>query len=247
MQALGTTMARNFKCGVFVVFVIVLASAGVRAKSVTLVFKVDGPGGETYTLRFDTDRIPKQEMEKLAWLSPYFPSGYPGPFENSKSNDAGVIDKVFLAPGIGFRVDGDAEFFSGARAILERGQRELSLLNGMRHPEELNPVIRYLSGYLSFSLWLQRTLFRFYATRRVAVLGQKYGRFDPAVMCSDALAEIRSAGSSDEAYKLAWHDWYNCLLGCVSSSLGRYPMQAWRQFLKDYGIKETHELNPIPD
>jgi hypothetical protein len=233
---------------------ILVGPSFLQAQSETLVFRVQGPGAQAYSIAFETNRITKREMEQLAWLAPRFPVELRGPFQSAQSDEK---EKVFVAPSLELCVDGDPSyapcgtrdlsdpnFFRNAEVNLEKGRREILLLSTMAHPNQLDPVVRYLRENLKLSLWLEETRIDFYKTWNVRVLERRYSRFDPTAGCAAVLRAFRGA-SKDQAYKLARYDWHNCMLQYVSTTFGHYPIKAWRRFLDDYGIRESYRIEAV--
>lgn len=228
----------------------------IQARTATVTFKTET---DEYKLTFDPEVISEDHVRRLALLSPYTGGeGFLGPFWAARSNDGGVLDKIFMAPLIEWCVSGDPDyvecgepdfrsvnFYRNAQVNLNKGRKQLALLSSIKYPKELRPVVMYLKESLSFSLWSQQTRFDYYKSWHTNVLRRKYKGFDLSLACPEILEEIQKAGSKEDKYKLARHQWHNCVLHSFQSRFGIYPIQAWKHFLTAYGIKEeTRYIGP---
>jgi len=103
--------------------------------------------------------------------------------------------------------------------------------------------VMHLRQSLSFSLWMEKTRLEYYKTWNIEVLKGSYGNFEPATFCPKIFRKLESAPSKDEKYSLASFDWHNCVIDGTRSQFGKYPMEAWHEFLKDFEIVEEYTEN----
>lgn len=220
-----------------------IASAGggskAPAETVTLTFSTDPGGwGDVFKLTFDTKRIPESEIKTLVLISPHFAG------QTAISRNLELCEQPhpqYFPCG-----SGDlhyAHFFDNARVNLDIATKQLAYLETLKYPKELKPVVQYEKKSLSFSRWLEQTRYEFYKSWDTRVLKRKYQGLDLSVLCSSQIGQIELAGSKDEKFELAKNEWRNCVLNASFKLFGSYPgggypMDAWKRFLKAYGIKE---------
>jgi len=231
-----------------------LIATSVGAQNVTLVF---GDAEEKYTVTFDPLKISENEVRQIVPLSPYTEDE--GPFTAGIDVNKDVRDKVFIAPRLEGCIDNDSRYrpcgtrdlhdphyFANAEINIQEAERQLSLLDKGRYPKQLEPVVKHLRRSLSFSLWMEQARLEYYKTWDIDVLKRGYGDFEPATSCAKIFRRLESAASRDEKYSLVSFGWYNCVLDGTRSQFGRYPMEAWLEFLKDFGIDEQY-TEDFPD
>jgi hypothetical protein len=228
----------------------------------TLVF---GDNELKYQVTFDPLKISESEVRKLVPLSPYSDDSDAKPFSSGISAQRNIKgeeirDKTFAAPELELCIDDDPlylpcstrdlrdpNFFANAETNILEGERELSLLDNMSYPEQLRPVVKYLRQSLSFSLSMQRARLEYFKTWNIEALKQNYGTFDPVSDCGQVLRQIDSSSSKDDKYSLVSFQWRNCVGGGLHHLyFGRYPMQSWVRFLKDYGMSDKY-TEDFPD
>jgi hypothetical protein len=233
-------------------FVVITTSTS--AQKITLMF---GDAEQKYTLTFDPLKISENEVRRIVALSPYTEDE--GPFTTGIEVNNDVRDKVIIAPRLERCIDNDSRYrscgtrdlhdphyFASAEINIQEAERQLSVLDNGRYPKQLEPVVKHLRRSLSFSLWIEQTRLEYYKTWDIEVLRRGYGNFEPAISCAKIFRQLDSAASRDEKYFLVSFGWYNCVLDGTRSQFGRYPMEAWREFLTDFGIDEQY-TEDFPD
>lgn len=223
-----------------VVGLLALAGSPAAGREITLEFV--NPSGNPYKMTFDPERIPESEVRALVYISPYFEAdefSVPLWLEVCIRGDPHYFE-------CGSCDLGDPNFFKNARVNLDIDRERLNFLDVVKHPKELDPVIDYEKRALSFALWLQQTRYDFLQSWKTEVLARKYQGFDPSSACADQIARIEQATSPQAKYQLATYGWDNCAIN-FWAPFRKYPLDAWKRFLKRYGIKEEYIEIPPPD
>lgn len=188
-----------------------------------------------YTLTVDGDAFTEGELRSLAMLSPYlygWRSHAVAPrLELCLTDDPAYLD-------CGARSLEAKNYFWNARVNLDRGARELDALQRLRYPEELEPVVAHLLRSLAFSLWLEETRFAYYHSWDAAVLRRTWEGIEPGAACRTVFERLEQTATREERYRLAVHDWHNCVNDAFRRRLGEYPLEAWQRFLRAHGIEE---------
>jgi hypothetical protein len=211
-----------------------------------------------YELTFDDSRISSDEMRQIACLSPYI-DVYCAPFYIGSGSErrAGkvVVDKVFFAPPLDLCIEqpcthdpevADDAFLKDAAVHLGEGSQQVELLRKRRVPAVLEPVKRYLLDSLIRSVEGDRARYVYFKSGELGPMRQ--------ILCSEC-----DCGSSEEALfeqlrttqdpraktRLSWQ-WHNKVLRCGRERRPqRYPMDAWKRFIKEYGITERLRVELI--
>ena len=204
-----------------------LIATSVGAQNVSLVF---GDSEEKYTVTFDPLKISENEVRQIVPLSPYTEDegGFTGGIEVNKDGR----DKVFIAPRLESCIDKDSRYrpcgtrdlhdphyFDNAEINIQEAERQLALLDSVRYPKQLEPVVKHLRRSLSFSLWMEQSRLEYYKTWDTNVLKRGYGDFELAISCAEIFRRLESAASRDEKYSLVSFGWYNCVLRELDRSL----------------------------
>ena len=69
---------------------------------------------------------------------------------------------------------------------------------------------------------------------------------DATAKCADWIKQTAVAQSNADRDRLAKSEWHNCMNDAFHESYGEYPIEAWRVFLKEFGIQETVVTTPRP-
>jgi len=186
-----------------------------------------------YRLIFDPAKLPSDRMMELARLSP--------PREH----------ELFMPSFLELCIQGDPEyrdcgtrkpdapnFYWNAEINLQKSRGVLAFLQGLAYPVELSPVVKYFVDNRSFYHCLDQARLRFLKSWDTRALNVTCGGIDAEVECSGVLGEMRSVQSKEATYDLATHKWHNCLNNHFRNQIGGYPMKAWQDFLRAYGVKE---------
>jgi hypothetical protein len=217
-----------------------------------------------YAIMFDERRMPRSNIQNLVLLSPYvsgdmdakLPEGLEavGSTVGKKVDKALVVRSLENCPPLDPRFEKCAENFLGspsyirnAELNISQGEQGLNWLENLPHPTVLNPVIDYIKLRLRASLWMQRTRLEYYKSGKVKTLENKFQSLDLARECAPIIGKIKAAPSMAEAFEITKIDWNNCANREIIEHFGRaYPISAWREFLKMYGLKEVLRDN-LPD
>lgn len=232
-----------FLCFIPIVIVFAIAQSTAPAKTITLAFTNPNGTGDVYKLTFDTESISQDQLRALVAVSPHFAaySAIAPSLEDCAEEDG----RYYHPCGPGDL--SDPNFFRNAQVNLNVSSERLASLDTLYHPEELEPVVDYEKKMLSFSVWLQQTRYEFYLSWNTDVLKTKYQALDSSRACAPAITQIEQAKSEAEKYKLARFNWHNCVLDAFRKQGGKYPLDAWRRFLNDYGIREKYIEATPPD
>jgi len=218
----------------------------------------------TYTIYFDPHRISEERLGRLLVLSPYVLGDTNAPIPKGLmaigSTVGRMMDKSLVVVPLEWCIKSEPEyincennsiespnFVQNAEVNLKRGRAGLEWIDGLVYPKDLDPVVRYLRGRLSVSLWMEETRLKYYTSWDVNVLRQSEANLGPVSSCEPALRKIDGAHSRTEKYELAKNDWLNCLIATADIRYGHhYPMSSWKSFLAAYRLKE-HYKDESPD
>ena len=115
----------------------------------------------------------------------------------------------------------------------------IEAVNRMQYPPELKPVAIYYRESLTLALWIYEHLFNFYRSWNADELKQPYRTVDTARSCREVIHAIESTNNTDEKYRIAQHDWNNCVIvNGRKKFAGDYPEAAWRDFRRKYDLIE---------
>jgi hypothetical protein len=201
-------------------------------------FTVSIPGGVD-RVTFDPAKASEQDVRRWMQLSP----------ELSPNNDYLVPESLELCTkDPEYKPCGSHDwraenFVYNAKINLQRIQRRIQLLDDSAYPEDLGRVVTYLREVQRFWLWRETQRLRFYQTWDISKLEVPYGEIDPKHQCALVIEKIKAAGGPDAKYRLARHDWWNCVWDLQRVRLGTYPEKEWQEFLNRHAIREEFISN----
>lgn len=138
----------------------------------------------------------------------------------------------------GNRALGADNFLVNADVNIRKGQEVLSALDRLNLPASLLPPQRYYRRGVGFWLCLERARLAYYRGDPNALRATCDG-VDASAKCPDWIKQAAVAQSNADRDRLAKSEWHNCMNDAFHESYSEYPIEAWRAFLKEFGIQET--------
>jgi hypothetical protein len=241
------------------IILLLICSGAVSAKERTLIYDEDA---FTYELTFDDSRVSLSQMREIACLSPWV-STYCAPFligiDAGNNGGTETIHKVFFAPSLEVCIAGpgrpcrrnpevpDAAFLSNALLNLREGAKEVEILRERQVPSVLASIKASLLASLERSLEKQKARYEYLKSGDTAHMRQ--------ILCGvcvcgtpeeTLLEQLRTVSDPRTRLKLAWYDWQNKLIACETARHPPpYPLDKWRQFLKEYDVAEKRRSNHV--
>lgn len=212
------------------VAVILVATTGTGAARQTPTVEVVEIGAEEIRYTYDPAKLQPYVFRDLLQVSP-FSSHMPPSLELCVEGDAEYRS-------CGSRTLGADNFLSNADVNIRKGQEVLSALDRLNVPASVLPALRYYRRGVAFWLCLERTRLAYYRGDRNALRATCDGVDAPA-KCAEWIKHAAAAQSNADRDRLAKSDWHNCMNAAFHESYGEYPRDAWRAFLKEFGIQET--------
>jgi hypothetical protein len=164
-----------------------------------------------------------------------------------------VYDKVMIVPKLEDCQSGhpncpptivDGAFLRNAEANIEKGRKQVRDLKQERLPESLEPVRRFLLDNLTTSLRMEEARYEYIKTGAVAPLKAMLDQYCTTDQ-QRLIRKLKEAPDATSRRQLTWNDWYNTVWQCYEGRIGKYPMEAWKQFTRQYHVRES--LTPEPE
>jgi hypothetical protein len=162
-------------------------------------------------------------------------------------------DKLMLAPLLEFcqfgrpncppTIVNDA-FLRNAETNIEKGRKQVRDLKQERLPESLEPVRRFLLDNLTTSLRMEEARYEYIKTGTVSPLKAMLDQYCTTDQ-QGLIRKLKEAPDATARWQLTWIDWHNIVLQCYEERVGKYPAEAWRQFMRQYHVRES--LKPEPE
>jgi hypothetical protein len=216
-----------------------------------------------YEATFDPGRISAARLHELLLFSPYEFGVYGWKIDelelSTGSNETpGRLEKSAFATPLelcintdpryrpcGRRDISDPNFFENAEVNVGRNEQAVAALNRLNVPTELEGILQQFRDSLSFYSTIERTRLEYLRTGNLRVLSTQIGAIDPSTQCIEEIRELNVATTLNRRYELSRHAWHNCLNSAWQKIEPAYPQEAWRTFLRDYGIAEQFTNKPI--
>ncbi len=214
-----------------------------------------------YELTFDDKRTSAISMREIWWLSPWVRGNGIAPFHivgGSWKSPSGenVVDKRFVAPRLEEGAPGvkrsrssksrEADFLENALHKLRLGDEQINKLRRLKLPSVLEPVRRYLLLHLDLSLKREKARYRYLKSGDVGPLRKILFACTCGPSEKELLQQLETASDFWARVRLTGHEWHNKALVCEDTLYPPgYPMSAWNQFIKDYGIREQRQYKAI--
>ena len=138
----------------------------------------------------------------------------------------------------GSRALGAENFLANANVNITKGTELLAALDRLNVPASLQPAFRYHRRGVVFWMCLERARFAYYRGDNNA-LRTTCDDVDASATCPDWLRQASAARSEADRDELAKSGWHNCMNDAFAAGYGKYPIDAWRAFLKQFAIQET--------
>jgi hypothetical protein len=200
---------------------------------------------EKYTAWFDDARIPVAEMQRLVWLSPNLPPDLPGPFlmVSSYRDDKELVVPTLEECVLHKELCGDgasnAMLLKNAQLNLQQGTEQIEKLKNEEVPPALQSVKSYLLQTIQFRWDLQNARY-LYAQNGNTRLMEK-------ILCKQCVCDGQTTTllqqlqtNPDDSVSLRLlrtFPWYRHVNRCHLDR-DKYPVSAWDQFKREFGIRE---------
>ena len=204
----------------------VAARAATGATPATLV--VSTFDGEAQ-LHFDPAVISEEYLSRVAVLGPYLAPARAG-FDGLCGVDDGqeyYCDlRLLLGPDLGV-----------AESELGAVQSLLGDLPGLSVPSELDAVLAYVRRETAFYVCLRRAALAYYRGDDSA-LSVVCEEVDASAACPDSVVRAPHMRTPELRYRLVEYGWQGCMHERFEATVGLYPIENWRRFLRNNGIDE---------
>ena len=214
-----------------ILFTLVLAITGTNATSQRII-EIGTLSGK-YLVTYDAARLHEQDIRRWMNLA-----------ENGPDYSYLVLEWLELCDKIdseyqecrtrGWRA---RNFVHNANVNLRRIRERIKTLDESAYPRELGPVVSYLKRIQKTQLFFESQRLLYIEEGQPSRLAVSFGDIDTRSHCSAEISAVSSATDRDTAYKLASHNWRNCINKALREKIGPYPERAWKQFLTRFGIR----------
>jgi len=201
-----------------------------------------------YKVTFDDSLLHRIKPQLLPVFSPLVDTSPPlNPYLTGVNN---TNDKVMLSPNL---EDCRHEhpncppstvndiFIRNAEANLEKGRNQVRDLKQERLPAFLEPVRRFLMDNLTTTLRMEEARYEYIRTGAVAPLRAMLDQY-----CTNGqqvlLRKLEGVPDAETRRELSQVDWHNAVWQCYRERSGKYPAEAWKQFVQQYHVRETTTL-----
>jgi len=222
-----------------IILALALALAGGTASDKTIT--IDTFTGK-YLVTFDAARTPEQDVRRWMKLSQDAADYYIVP---EWLELCAKMDREYLECGT--RDWRAKNFVHNANVNLGRIRDRIKTLDESSYPHELRSVVAYLKTIQETELFFENQRLLYIQEGRPARLAVAFGDIDASRQCSAEISAVYSAPDRDTAYKLASHNWRNCVSKAFRAKIGPYPERAWKEFLTHYGIRMKFVEDPGED
>ncbi len=211
-----------------ILLTLMLALAGTNASQRTITI---GTLTGKYLVSFDPARTPEKDVRRWMNLSQDAPDYYLVPewLELCAKQDREYLE-------CGTRDWKAKNFVYNANVNLRRIRERIKTLDESSYPRELQTVVSYLKRIQETQLFFETQRLLFVQEWQPSRLAVSFGGVDARSHCFTEIARVTSAGDKDAAYRIARHDWSNCVNRIFRNDIGPYPGAAWKDFLTHYGI-----------
>jgi hypothetical protein len=181
-------------------------------------------------LHFDPAVISEEYLGRVAVLGPYLAPAHAGFDGVCGVNEAGEETYCDLRLLRGPDLD-VAETELGDVVSL------LGVLAGLSVPSELDAVLAYVRRETAFYVCLRRAALAYYRGDDSA-LSVVCEEVDASAACPDFVARAPRMHTPELRYRLVEYGWQGCMHKRFEATVGLYPIENWRMFLRDNGIDE---------
>ena len=215
-----------------------------------------------YTAAFDQSRISKNDLRALLAFSPYDMD----PSVEIKGQRVSIgfsqspqkLQKGLIADSLEVCIDGDPaylicgtrdisdpNFFANAEINVGRNDRVLAALDTLDVPAELGIVLRQFRDSMNFSSTLEHRRLEYLRSEDWKVLAQPVAGLDPLTLCGKEIEALKAAATVEKRYEVSRLGWHKCVNSEWNRLEPAYPMEAWKSFVRAYGIVEQYTPKSI--
>jgi hypothetical protein len=220
-----------------VVVVAALASTA-YAKPTKLVV---GAGNGNFTLTFDPAKVSEAELRDAVTLAP-------------ESNPAGVAtasldtcrDDAGKSTACGSRANTPTArptFFRDAERTIAENKQLVKKLGERKVPVELEPAKEWLRRQAAIYAGMEERKLAFYRSWKTTALAGAIEGVEHDKHCTAIVAKIDAAPTNEAKAALVKFEWHNCVNHRVHDTLGAYPVDPWKAYLKAKGVTAKHVLD----
>lgn len=195
------------------------------------------------------DSLPhKMNPQLLPVFSPLLDTSPPlNPYLTAIGNQ---YDKVMLSPQLEDCPHGHPNcpptivndaFLRNAEANLEKARNQVQTLKRERIPESLEPIRRFLLDNLTTTLRMEEARYEYIRTGAVAPVRAMLDQYCTASQ-PELIRKLQEAPDGETRRELSQHDWHNAAWQCYRARSGKYPGEAWKQFVREYHVRENARL-----
>ena len=211
----------------------------------------------TYTATFYETRLSEHDLRALLPFSPY--DMYPSLEINSQRVTIGYsrsrqkLQKGLIGDALEVCIDGapvylpcgtrdisDPNFFANAEVNVRRNEHILAALDRFNVPAELEVVLRQFRDSMEFTSTIERRRLEYLQTGDSTILSQPIRGLEPLSVCAKEVEALEAATTPEQKYHLSRIEWSNCLSSAWDKAEPPYPVRAWENFLRAYGIVERY-------
>lgn len=199
------------------------------AKPKKLSFEVNGG---TLTLTFDPAKVTEAELRGAIELSPQMsPDSVTIEFLDSCRDGSGSTTPCAGLPN----TPAQPAYFKDANIAVAKNKEIVKAAAERKVAKELEPARDYLRRQTAFYAGLEERKLAYYTSWKTADLAPPIEGIDGVKACAAIVAKLDAAAKPDK-YKLAGHEWHNCMNDLGHNQFGEYPEAPWKAFLKAKGV-----------
>jgi hypothetical protein len=120
-------------------------------------------------------------------------------------------------------------------ADISQARQVVKDLDPNAYPPELSRVVMYLKRLQSFWLWRAEQGLAFWQNGKKPEL--QWDDIDTRESCGNTIASLGAAPDNEQACRIVFFDWQNCVNTKIQTQLGPYPKEDWKNFLETYRIE----------
>ncbi len=206
---------------------------------------------EVYTATADDSLLARMRLQLIPVLSPLISTNPPvSPYLTAIGNSG---DKVMIAPKLEDCQRGrpncppttvNDAFLNNAEANLDNGRKQVRDLKQERLPKSLEPVRRFLLDNLTATLRMEEVRYKYIKTGDVGPVRAMLAQYCTTSQES-LIHKLSEAPDAEKRRELSWYDWSNTVWNCYRERSGKYPLEAWKLFVRQYHLREL--VTPEPE
>lgn len=142
--------------------------------------------------------------------------------------------------------DYNAEYFlKNANVNIDIGLDRIHYLEKLTELQGLQRLVDYFKNSLSFSVWLNQQLLKYYQTQKIDVLKQKYKTLPFSEEINEVIRSLEHSKTVEEKWNISFYTWSNAVNNLYRHQEGDIPKRDWDDFLKRYEISEHIEWDAV--